>query len=70
MTPQELFAKELATYDREFGTSASFYYKLPYVRDYDLCNWSPMRMFSGNVIKFYQYTMDKPVVLFTDPDET
>ena len=70
MTPQELFAKELATYDREFGTSASFYYKLPYVRDYDLCNWSPMRMFSGNVIKFYQYTMDEPVVLFTDPDET
>ena len=70
MTPQELFAKELATYDREFGTSASFYYKLPYVRDYDLCNWSPMRMLSGNVIKFYQYTMDKPVVLFTDPDET
>lgn len=68
MTPQELFAKELSTYDRRFGTSDRFYYTLPYVRDYDLCNWTPMRMFSGNVIKYYQYKLDKPVVLFTDPD--
>lgn len=68
MTPQELFSKELKTYDRQFGTSAKFYYDLPYERDYDLCNWSPLRIFSGNIIKFYQYQLDKPVVLFTDPD--
>lgn len=67
MTQRELFAKELATYDREFGTSSSFYYQLPYIRDYDLCNWNPMRMLSGNVIKFHQYTLDKPVVIFTEP---
>ena len=66
MTPQELFAKSLVTYDR---TNDSFYYKLPYKKDFDLCNWTPMRMYSGNIIKFYQYTLDKPVVLFTDTDD-
>jgi hypothetical protein len=68
MTPQELFAKSLVTYDQSYSSNDSFYYKLPYVKDFDLCNWNPMRMCSGNVIKFYQYKMDKPVVLFTDTE--
>ena len=66
---QELFAKSLVTYDRSYSTNDSFYYKLPYKKDFDLCNWTPMRMYSGNIIKFYQYTLDKPVVLFTDTDD-
>ena len=69
MTPQELFVKSLVTYDRSYSTNDSFYYKLPYKKDFDLCNWTPMRMYSGNIIKFYQYTLDKPVVLFTDTDD-
>ena len=69
MTPQELFAKSLVTYDRSYSTNDSFYYKLPYKKDFDLCNWTPMRMYSGNIIKFYQYTLDKPVVLFTYTDD-
>ena len=69
MTPQELFSKSLVTYDRSYSTNDSFYYKLPYKKDFDLCNWTPMRMYSGNIIKFYQYTLDKPVVLFTDTDD-
>ena len=69
MTPQELFAKSLVTYDRSYSTNDSFYYKLPYKKDFVLCNWTPMRMYSGNIIKFYQYTLDKPVVLFTDTDD-
>ena len=69
MTPQELFFFFLVTYDRSYSTNDSFYYKLPYKKDFDLCNWTPMRMYSGNIIKFYQYTLDKPVVLFTDTDD-
>lgn len=69
MTPQELFAKALVTYDSSYSTNDSFYYNLPYKKDYDLCNWRPMRMQSGNVIKFYQYRMEQPVVLFTDTDD-
>lgn len=68
MTPRELFAKELSTYDREFGKNSNFYYTRPYERDFDSCNWSPLREYSGNVIKYYQYKLDKPVVLFTDPE--
>lgn len=67
MTPNELFAKELMTYDVGTDSHNSFYNNLPYVKDYDLCNWRPLRMFSGNIIKFYQYRLDKPVVLCTDP---
>ncbi len=69
MTPQDLFKKSLLAYDKNTGAPDSFYYHLPYEKDYDLCNWQPLRMYSGNVIKFYQYNLDKPVVLFTDPDE-
>lgn len=69
MTPQELFTKELLTYDNTVGSHDSFYYNLPYVKDYDLCNWNPLRISSGNVIKFYQYKLDKPLILFTDPGD-
>lgn len=69
MTPQELFAKSLVNYDYSYSNNDSFYYKLPYKKDFDLCNWKPMRMFSGNIIKFYQYKLEKPVVLFTDTDD-
>lgn len=69
MTPQEIFAKSLVTYDKISRSNDSFYYHLPYHKDYDLCNWNPMRMYSGNVIKYYQYHLSKPVILFTDTDE-
>ena len=69
MTAQEIFAKSLVTYDKSYSSNDSFYYKLPYNKDFDLCNWNPMRMYSGNVIKFYQYKLEQPVVLFTDTDD-
>ena len=68
MTPQEIFAKTLVTYDKSYSSNDTFYYQLPYKKDYDLCNWSPLRMYSGNIIKYYQYRMQQPVVLFTDTD--
>lgn len=68
MTAQEIFTKTLSTYDHSYGKNDSFYYSLPYKKDFDLCNWRPLRMYSGNVIKFYQYRMKKPVVLFTDTE--
>lgn len=68
MTPQELFAKELLTYDKNDTSPDGFYYHLPYNKDYDLCNWCPLRIYSGNVIKYYQYRMNKPVILFTDTE--
>ena len=66
MTPQEIFKKELLTYDKSAQCNVSFYYNLPYIRDYDISNWS--RLYSGNVIKFYQYQLGKPVVIFTDTE--
>lgn len=66
---QELFAKSLLAYDKSFHSNDSFYYNLPYKKDYNLCNWNPLRMYSGNIIKFYQYRSDQPVVLFTDTDD-
>ena len=69
MNPQELFVKALVNYDHSYSNNDSFYYKLPYKKDFDLCNWKPMRMYSGNLIKFYQYHLDKPVVLFTDTED-
>ena len=66
---QELFAKSLLTYDKSYGSNDSFYYNLPYKKDFDLCNWNPMRMYSGNIIKFYQYRLEQPVIRFTDTDD-
>lgn len=64
----ELFKKMLTTFDHKYETGSVFYDTLPYVRDYDLCNWTPLRMVSGNVIKFYQYQLGKPVIIQTDPE--
>jgi len=69
VTPQELFTKELKLYDQGKDEHTTFYYNLPYVKDYDLCNWQPLRMFSGNIIKRYQYQLEQPVVIVADPDE-
>ncbi len=49
MTPSELFAKELMTYDVGTDSRDKFYNSLPYKKDYDLCNWKPLREFSGNI---------------------
>ena len=65
---EELFKKMLMTFDRKYEAASVFYDNLQYVRDYDLCNWTPLRMVSGNIIKYYQYKLDKPVILQTDPD--
>ena len=64
----ELFEKMLMTFDHQYDSNSKFYDSLPYVRDYNLCNWTPLRMQSGNIIKFYQYQLGKPVILQTDPD--
>lgn len=65
---EELFRKMLMTFDHKYESSTVFYDNLPYIRDYDLCNWTPLRLMSGNIIKFYQYKLDKPVIIQTDPD--
>lgn len=68
MYDEELLKKVLKSFDHKYESATTFYDNLPYVRDYDLCNWVPLRMFSGNIIKYYQYTLSKPVILQTDPD--
>lgn len=44
-----------------------FYAHLPYVKDYDLCNWRPLRMHSGNIIKARQCKVNPPVIIDSDP---
>ena len=69
-TALELFSKELLAYDSHVGQNDMFYYSLPYERNYELTNSIPLTQVSGNVIKFYQYRVNKPVVIFTDVVDT
>ena len=69
MTPQELFTKSLMSYDDKDTSHDAFYNSLPYIRNYDMCNWHPHGLYSGNIVKFYQYNLDKPVILFTDTED-
>lgn len=66
----ELFSKNLLTYDSHVGQNDMFYYNLPYERNYPLTTSIPIAPVSGNIIKFYQYRMDKPVIIFTDVVDT
>ena len=67
MTSRELFIKELSLYDRASDGHDEFYAHLPYVKDYDLCNWRPLRMHSGNIIKARQCKVNPPVIIDSDP---
>lgn len=69
-TALELFNKQLLTYDSKAPGNDMFYYSLPYERNYELTRSIPLDPVSGNVIKFYQYQMKKPVVIFTDIVDT
>ena len=69
-TAMSLFSKELLSYDSHVGQNDMFYYNLPYERNYELTNTISITPVSGNVIKFYQYRMDKPVRIFTDVVDT
>ena len=69
-TAMNLFAKNLLNYDSHVGQTDKFYYSLPYYRDYALTNSIPIAPVSGNVIKFYEYRMDKPIIIFTDVVDT
>ena len=70
MDALQLFKKALLTYDSKARTNDMFYYSLPYERNYDLCNSIPLDPISGNVIKFYQYRLADPVIIFTDTVDT
>lgn len=69
-TALDLFSKEMMAYDSHVGQSDEFYYNLPYIRNYELTTSIPIAPVSGNVIKFYQYRLDKPVRIFTDVYDT
>ena len=69
-TAMDLFSKELLAYDTHVGIPNDFYYNLPYIRNYELTKSIPIANVSGNVIKFQQYRVQKPVVIFTDVVDT
>ena len=70
MDALQLFQKAMLTYDNKGRTNEMFYYSLPYERNYDLCNTIPIAPVSGNVIKFYQYRLKDPVIIYTDAVDT
>lgn len=64
-----LMVKELLSFDRSFEPTFITYDNQPYSRDVALCGWDPpQQLYSGNVVKVYQYKMGKPVIIQT-PDE-
>ena len=69
-TAMDLYTKELMAYNPHGSNHDLFYYKLPYVRNYELTNSIPIAAHSGNIIKFYQYQLSKPVIIFTDAVDT
>ena len=69
-TAMDLYSKELLSYNPHGSDHDLFYYKLPYVRNYELTNSIPIAPHSGNIIKFYQYQLGKPVIVFTDAVDT
>ena len=69
-TAMDLYSKELLSYNPHGSNHDMFYYKLPYVRNYELTNSIPIAPQSGNIIKFYQYQLSKPVIIFTDAVDT
>ena len=69
-TAMDLYSKELMSYNPHGNNHDLFYYKLPYVRNYELTNSIPIAPQSGNIIKFYQYQLSKPVIIFTDAVDT
>ncbi len=69
-TAMDLYTKELMAYNPHGGNHDLLYYKLPYVRNYELTNSIPIAAHSGNIIKFYQYQLSKPVIIFTDAVDT
>ena len=69
-TAMDLYSKELMSYNPHGSNHDMFYYKLPYVRNYELTNSIPIAPQSGNIIKFYQYQLSKPVIIFTDAVDT
>ena len=69
-TAMSLFSKELLAYDSHVGKNDMFYYSLPYERNYALTTSIPIAPVSGNIIKFYQYRVDKPDMIFTDVVDT
>ena len=69
-TAMDLYSKELMSYNPHGNNHDLFYYKLPYVRNYELTNSIPIAEHSGNIIKFYQYQLGKPVIIFTDAVDT
>ena len=69
-TAMELFSKELLTYNPHGSDHDMFYYSLPYERNYELTNSIPIAPYSGNIIKYYQYQLKKPVIIFTDVVDT
>ena len=69
-TAMDLYTKELMSYNPHGNNHDLFYYKLPYVRNYELTNSIPIAPQSGNIIKFYQYQLSKPVIIFTDAVDT
>lgn len=60
MTGNQLSAAKLSAYDYSYSYSCNLYDKLPYKRTYELCNEHTVGMYSGNVIKYSQYALDKP----------
>lgn len=63
MKENELITARLSAYDNSYGYSCSLYDNLPYVRDYDRCNETMVRMYSGNVIKINTYNLTDEVTL-------
>ncbi len=63
-------ASKLTMYDNSLDYLITFYDNLPYVRNWDYCNEHTLGLISGNVVKFFQYTLDDPIVVENHDDLT
>ena len=56
-------------YDSSMGENLSMYDHFPYERDPDICNKHTVKLFSGNVIKFFTYHVNDDTITIPNKDD-
>ena len=69
MSNTNLMVKELTNFDHSYESDLKMYDNLPYQRDLSVCGWEQPQLQSGNIVKFYQYTMAKPQIIQAPTEE-
>ncbi len=69
MTSQELTIAKMMQFDSSYYYTCKLYDNLPYERTWELCNETTVGMYSGNVVKAFQYILQEPFAINNHDDD-